>query len=234
MQRRYGGREYSLFHAPRFAVLLKLAGEFVPSGSSRILDIGVSEFTQILRDVFGDRVDTLDLAPDSVSEGGRQFSFDLSLSDQPGSWREDMPRYGLILMAEVMEHVYVSPLHQLRFLRSLLEPGAVLIVQTPNALSMQKRLKALAGVHPYERIRESEKFGGHVREYTSRELREYASLAGFQVVRLCFGSYFDARHKGYAGRAKGRPEASLSNCLNAALPARLRPGITMVLRAGDC
>ncbi|HRF60700.1 MAG TPA: class I SAM-dependent methyltransferase [Fimbriimonadaceae bacterium] len=226
----YGQRTYALFHAPRFAVLLKLVTEHASMPSPKILDIGMSEFTDMMRDSFKVPIDTLDFRPDADSERGRQFFFDLTWCDQPEKWRSDMPQYDVVVMAEVIEHIYVSPKFQFDFLRSLLRPGGVLVLQTPNALTLQKRIKPLLGIHPYEKIRVEDKYGGHVREYTVKELRSYAEVAGFEVLQTTLGAYFDSRFKAYSGRTKSTIEAVLTDWLGQYLPPCLRPGITMVMR----
>lgn len=88
----------------------------------------------------------------------------------------------MVVFAEVIEHLYASPRLVLRFLHHLLSGAGVLLIQTPNAASLTKRVKLLAGSNPYEKIREDATNPGHFREYTASELREYASSEGFEVI----------------------------------------------------
>ena len=62
--------------------------------------------------------------------------------------------------------------------------GGVLVVQTPNAVSLPRRLAMLGGRNPYELIREDATNPGHFREYTAAELRRYAAVAGLAVESL--------------------------------------------------
>jgi 2-polyprenyl-3-methyl-5-hydroxy-6-metoxy-1,4-benzoquinol methylase len=127
--------------------------------------------------------------------------------------------YDLVVMAEVIEHLPVSPSHVFSFLASLLRPGGYLLLQTPNACSLSKRLKMLIGRNPFELIRDDLHNPGHFREYTMRELAGYAGAAGFNVRRVTTANYFSGE------RLHSRVAAGISF----ALPAPLRNGITMWL-----
>ena len=84
-----------------------------------------------------------------------------------------------MVFAEVIEHLHTSPLHSLNFVRGLVAESGVVILQTPNAVSLPKRLKVLGGRNPYEQIRADPSNPGHFREYTLRELEGYARETGF-------------------------------------------------------
>lgn len=230
IHREYGAREYALYHAPRYAVLLKLVKEFAPAENPKILDVGISEFADMVRDTLGCDVDTLDIFPPQPMERGTQYQFDLNDCDKPELWPTGLPSYDVVVLAEVVEHLYASPLHAFRLFRSLLKPGGVLLVQTPNAVALHKRVKMLFGRNPYMLIHEQEKHAGHVREYTLRELEDYARQAGYDVVRSLRLGYFDYRYIGHAGVHVSPLKARLANLVANYAPPTLRPGLTLVLR----
>lgn len=230
IHREYGTREYALYHAPRFAVLLKLVKEYAPTGDPKILDVGISEFADMVRDTLGCNVDTLDIFPPLPMERGKQYEFDLNNCDKPDRWPTDLPQYDVIVLAEVVEHLYASPLHAFRLFLSLLKPGGVLLVQTPNAVALHKRVKMLFGRNPYMLIYEKDKHAGHVREYTLKELENYSRNAGFEVVRSLRLGYFDYRYIGHAGVHVSSAKAKLANFIANNSPPSLRPGLTLVLR----
>ena len=230
---------YRAFHAPRYRYLLDVVERHLPAGDAGVLDVGLSPFAEILGRRLGRSIDTLGLeqaspAPAPGNPAGRHFPFDLNALDDPRATRPALPRYGLIVFAEVMEHLHTSPLLPLAFFREHLVDGGILIVQTPNAASLGKRLKLLAGVNPYEMIREDRGNPGHFREYTARELRDLAARAGFTVVALDRRFYFDARHANHTedgGMGTPRPWlGALKNVVYSGLPPCLREGMTVVLR----
>jgi SAM-dependent methyltransferase len=222
---------YRAYHAPRFRFLLELARSVLPGGARRVLDIGPSPFTALLRQTLPCPVDTLGLEPDAPHSGDRG-SHHLADLNHPESLPSDLPFYDLIVFAEVLEHLHTSPAIVLEALRRLLAPEGVLILQTPNAASLPKRLKLLAGRNPYELIREERSNPGHFREYTLRELLDFAARTNFTVTAKFRRFYFDARHAHHGeGDVRVQPFlGSLKNAAYRALPPFLREGLTVVLR----
>lgn len=226
-------RGYAAYHAPRYAYLLDLLARYGVGPDSTVLDIGPSRLTSLIRERFGIPVDSLGFGEDRTTREGRHFGFDLNLARQREHLRSDLPRYDFVVMAEVLEHLYTAPQLVLSFVRTLLVGGGRLVLQTPNAASLPKRLKLLFGRNPFEMIREDSHNPGHYREYTRKELLGLAAELGFRVEECTMSSYFDARfaHR-ESGEADGRRMASgfLKNAVYRLLPGSLRAGVTMVWR----
>jgi 2-polyprenyl-3-methyl-5-hydroxy-6-metoxy-1,4-benzoquinol methylase len=229
---------YVSFHAPRYAFLLKLLASRISDVSNgRVLDVGTSAFTALARDTLGIEVDTLDLPEaqhqvrgyEPARRSGAHHVFDLNDVLQREKWPV-LDTYDVVLLCEVIEHLTVSPLPVLQFVRGLLPPGGWLMVQTPNAVSLSKRVKMLAGRNPYELLRDDATDPGHVREYTRSELEGYARAAGLEVHGFHYHSNFDARFRGSAPARSGDRGGALRNRLNGILPAAWRPGMTAELR----
>ena len=229
---RASDRGYTAYHAPRYAFLLRLLAELGVTKASRILDVGPSRLTELIGQKFGAAVDSLGFGPDRAAEGGRHFEFDLNAAQDEARWRRDLPQYEIVVMAEVLEHLYTAPELVLAFVKTLLVEDGLLILQTPNAAALQKRVKLVLGRNPYEMIRVTASNPGHFREYTLSELRRLAEELGFRVERCATAFYFDAR---FARHLEGRvrPEPALGmvkNILYRAFPKSMREGITMVWR----
>jgi SAM-dependent methyltransferase len=226
-------RGYLAYHAPRYRYVLDLAARYLPPQAPRVLEIGPSPLSPLLAATFGCAVDSLGLEPEADGPQGHHFHFDLnrcSVTSEP----RDLPRYDLVVFAEVIEHLHTSPLHTLSFVRGLLGEGGTLLLQTPNAASLPKRLKLMAGRHPYEQIRADASNPGHFREYTLRELQGYARQTRFQVIEIARRFYFDARFAHHE-EPTCRPQpfvGTIKNGVYRALPRFLREGLTLVLRRG--
>lgn len=235
---------YLAYHAPRYALALDLAQRTIARWDAAerervVLDVGESVCTRLLAESLarsmGARacVHTIDMRPDRtqphLGPASRNFQVDLNSAAAP--LRSDIPRADLILFSEVLEHLHVAPQHVLRALRALMNPGAVLILQTPNALALHKRVAMLMGRHPYERIREDASCPGHVREHTLEELRDYARESGLRITHQIRASYFDYRYRldPKTHRHQRTPNGALANAVYAWVPAPLRRGITLVL-----
>ena len=200
---------YLRYHRRRYATLMRIVGELRPS---RVLDVGAMFQTGLLR-ATGATVDTLGFANPHFPPGEGERHVELDLNDPR---RDGDGSYDAVVLAEVIEHLYTSPAEVLRHLGTWLRPGGALILQTPNAVALHKRLRMAAGRNPLEPIRSDRTNPGHFHEYTVGELADAAAAAGLEVADVRLENYFGAS-RAYA--ALGR-----------VLPRGLRHGITMVLR----
>jgi SAM-dependent methyltransferase len=223
-------RDYLRFHAPRFDHVLRTLQPHLQPGR-RVLDIGWSDLTRQIHFHFGVQVDALGFDADGPLPSGRYYHFDLNRTQTPAACRHDLPAYDAIVFAEVLEHLHTSPALVLGWLAGLLRPGGVLLVQTPNAVALPRRVKMLFGRNPFELIREDATNPGHFREYTAVELARYAVGAGLAVESVSSHSYFDFRYARHGAVTRAdRWLGAVKNALYPWLPGGLRPGLTAVFR----
>jgi trans-aconitate methyltransferase len=225
-----GDRAYLDLHRPRYAILIEALGRCLadagrPRGAVRILDVGPAPQTGLIRQAFpAARIDTLGFAnPQAAArEGERHVAFDLNEAPQRGRW-PDLGPYDAIVFAEVLEHLTTAPRAVFECMAAWLDPAGVLIVQTPNALALHKRLRALAGRNPLGAggaVTARANSPAHFREYTLDEVVELGRAAGLEPAGAQVRNHF--RHPRLAHRAYDR--------LTEALPAGTRQGITICLR----
>jgi trans-aconitate methyltransferase len=217
-------RAYLATHTPRYMTLLNLISKRVSvDGPLRILDVGPSYETEAIRRLWPEcQVDSLGfqdarLLPPRPAE--QHFEFDLVNAGDETGWPVAEP-YAVILLAEVVEHLYTSPRLTLTMLASLLRDDGLLIVQTPNAAALSRRFWLLAGRNPFEPIRDDLHQAGHFREYTVNELAALCRQAGLTPTRIDLENYF---------RTGSRKNAVLL-ATGRMVPARLRQGITLQAR----
>jgi hypothetical protein len=218
-------RKYLRTHSRRYeflvAALSRVADRLSPP--VRLLDVGPSYETALIRGLFpGIRVDTLGFHDSRfpLRDGEAHMELDLNEAADPERWPSLEP-YQVIVCAEVIEHLYTSPVHVLRMFRSFLEPNGSVLIQTPNAAAMARRLWLLAGRNPFELLREDLHHAGHFREYTLDELAQLAHRSGFAVVTAERQNYF------LSGSRKNR----LLVDAGFVLPSPLRQAITIELRS---
>lgn len=228
-------RSYLQTHAKRFAFLLDKV-RFLRERCARtqgvtILDIGPSFFTEVLRKHFSnDTILTLGFdRPDNrgghfplsiAHEQGRHFHFDLNDAQCPEKWIAPPRQAEIVLLTEVLEHLHTAPTLVLTFVRTLVQDGGYLVIQTPNAASLKKRVKLVMGRNPYEMIRETAENPGHFREYTRSELLAIAHHCQFAVRSFDYENYFSC------DASKGRIERLVRRV---SVPS-LRRHITMVVQ----
>ncbi|MCW5977790.1 MAG: class I SAM-dependent methyltransferase [Bryobacteraceae bacterium] len=216
------GGEYFRFHRRRFEYLLSTLDRLIAGrGPVRVLDIGLSPLTRAIAAHWPEAaVDSLGF-PDVRYrlDGGQHYEWDLNEAQRPELWPAIGP-WDVIVFAEVLEHIHAAPSLVLACLASWLRTGGYLLLQTPNAASLTKRVMLLLGRQPYEMIRESSLNPGHFREYTVAELKSLATDAGLEAVHVSVQNYF--RDAGWGAKAA----RTISRCL----PPTFRDGITMVLQ----
>lgn len=209
--------EYADYHARRMVFAVNACRTACPDSKARVLDIGRNALTESLREHYS-RVTTLGFACGAFDH----IPFDLNDAAKGPPTDE---RFDLIVFAEVIEHLYTAPEIVLGMLGQMVRPGGHIVLQTPNAADLLKRIKLLLGRNPYERIRTDTFNPGHFREYTKRELIGIAEQAGFTVISHRYAEYFGA----YGGGTKRYVLLPLLRAVAAVFPSLAR-GQTIVLR----
>jgi hypothetical protein len=194
-----------------------------PGGADlSILDVGPHFFTTLLRKRLPNAtINTLGyenpLCPPSVRQD--HVPFNLADSQFPERWPA-FQKHDIVVMGEVIEHLYTAPWLVLRFIREFMKKGGYLVLSTPNAVDVLRRLNMFRGRNPYEMLREELDNPGHIREYTATELVEIGKRAGLGVEKVFLANYF------LAHSAAGNFIYRMSGIV-----PQLRNGITVVYRA---
>jgi 2-polyprenyl-3-methyl-5-hydroxy-6-metoxy-1,4-benzoquinol methylase len=215
---------YLTIHAKRFELILKHVNQY---SYQQVLDIGPSFLSILLQEKYHTNLSLLGFA-DLESTGGHLPNFEVLkqnnlIIQDLNFWQamqNDSKKYDLIICAEVIEHLYSSPFILLQNFYSLLAKNGVLIIQTPNAVSLKKRLKLLFGKNPYDIPRENIKNPGHFREYTLKELVAIGNKTGFKVQDAFTDEYFE----------NPSLTSKIYRSLKPIIPANLRSGITLILQ----
>ena len=213
---------YFRFHYLRFDVLrdrARACARRLGEPPRRILDVGAGFQTLLLQREFPQaEVNTLGFEDPRFREGvrGCHYSFDLNRCGEAAA-RPDLPPHDLIVLAEVIEHLQVPPQAVLECLVSWLRPSGELLLQTPNAVSLAKRLRMLRGYNPFMMPQQPGDCSGHIREYTVAELKDLGRHAGLEVREVAVLNYF--KHAAWKGELYRR--------LCGVLPSGLRDGITI-------
>ena len=85
--------------------------------------------------------------------------------------RERWPQigpYDVIVMGEVIEHLYTGASTVLAGLATIVKPNGSLFLQTPNAAALHKRIQLAAGRNPYMSLEEERTDPPHFHEFTVR------------------------------------------------------------------
>ena len=217
-------KNYLEIHSKRFETILSIIDN---EKFERVLDIGPSFLSELLYQKFGEKL-TLMGFDGEESEGGhlpnsvilKKVKFLAQDLNFFKAYAEDLPTYDLIICAEVMEHLYTSPKLLFKNLSHLLNKDGLLIIQTPNAIALRKRLTLLFGKNPYEIPRENLENPGHFREYTAKELIKLGETNGLITEKITFDEYFE-----YPSTL-----SKFYRSFKIIIPKNLKSGITIVFK----
>lgn len=218
---------YLKIHAKRFETILALVDK---NPKTKVLDIGPSFLSELLYKIFGENLTLLGfknnnsfgghLPDSSILEKVKLIEKDLNFL-KTDSQIDD--KYDLIICGEVIEHLYTSPKKLFKNFYHLLNKNGILILQTPNAVALKKRLSLLYGKNPFEMPRDNLENPGHYREYTTQELIKLGKDASFDILKIITDEYFE-----YPS-LKSNIYRSLKSCI----PKNLKSGITIVYQRND-
>jgi hypothetical protein len=158
-----------------------------------ILDIGPHFFTVLLKKTFPESViNTFGFDFSEIKWTGirnAHYPFDLNSVSNPEP-RPAFPKHDIVIMGEVIEHLLIAPWIVLDYIKTLIKPGGFLVLTTPNAATIAKRLFLLLGRNPFEMLLEDLKNPGHFREYTVKELAYSGKKAGLLIESIFLKNYF--------------------------------------------
>ncbi len=180
-------QRYIETHKHRFNYLYNLCLKLNPDKKAAVLDVGRSQLSAMLSNYYK-HVSTLGLDIDEDEGGHREIEpskmnsiiFNLNKSKEIDLWPDK--KFDLIIYSEVIEHLYEAPEYTFLFFRSLLNIGGYLICTTPNSAYLAKRICSFIGKNPLPGIRLYNKNPGHYREYTKKELINYATMCDLKVI----------------------------------------------------
>ncbi len=213
--------KYIEFHQYRYQFLLQTIYQMMGGDiqrNVRILDIGPSFQTVLIRKSFPNAtVDTLGFPNPVAPPRPHEMHIQQDLNNTQKAWALSQSAYDLIVFCEVIEHLYTPPDEVLKRFQKALVAGGSIVIQTPNAAAIHKRIRMMLGKNPYDLLQPSKM--GHFREYTRSELQDMLSRAGFRVQSIHMKNYFNNHQT---------PIHWLFSRSEKIIPSTMRDGITII------
>ena len=102
--------------------------------------------------------------------------------------------FDFIIFNEIFEHLRIDPISTMREINRILKVGGILMLATPNLYSLPKIIMFNLGRgfnNPYFEFEKLHKLGhmGHIREYSTKEVKQFLKNTGFQIIDVKYKSY---------------------------------------------
>jgi 2-polyprenyl-3-methyl-5-hydroxy-6-metoxy-1,4-benzoquinol methylase len=124
---------------------------------------------------------------DKIKEFASKSGIDLIVDSAENLSDRLKERFDIVLLVDVVEHIHGGPRELLNSIISRLRSGGLLVVETPNAVSLFKRMKVLCGMSSqvgsdflFWSIGE---YRSHFREYTRKEIERILTLENLVDIR---------------------------------------------------
>lgn len=210
--------DYQRYHQRRFEFALKRALQY---SNGRIVEVGPYAISYNLLKQ-GLAVEAIGFLSEKIKGINKFVAFDFEALRSTGKPLLS-DNYNLVIACEVIEHLNLDIDLIYRQLFELTAPGGIVIIQTPNAVALKKRMTMLIGKNPFEMVRSdyTPGNGGHIREFTMAELKNHAVKNNFTVKEAYCLNYFDYSHS-----IKARLYRAFCNIC----PPGFRDGITIILQ----
>jgi SAM-dependent methyltransferase len=194
-------QRYVANHKSRLAHDLDIVRRHVPEDSA-VLECGSIPpvFTLALQ-AAGYRVTGCDLAADRYAASIARANIRVATTDiETERLPFDDDVFDAVVFNELFEHLRINPIAALSEVRRVLKPDGLLMLSTPNLKSLEGLINFLARGRAYsccgDIFSEYHKLNalghmGHVREYTTVEVKEFLGKIGFRVTSVIYrGWYF--------------------------------------------
>lgn len=126
-----------------------------------------------------DRTDTQTLTCSVRGEPRRYEMQYRHFNLEEGSFPYNDATFRVVVFCEIIEHLMMDPLHALREIHRILQPGGLLVLTTPNVARLGNVLAMTAGANIYDPYSGFGPYGRHNREFTRHELHRILTFAGF-------------------------------------------------------
>lgn len=153
---------------------------------ARILEIGGGQIAILCKHLFGDSCVVGDISKDYAAPveraGVEHIIFNLLDPKMDGS----QPKFDVIVLLEVIEHIPVPAHVILEKLKSFLTPSGVIFLTTPNLFRLRNLARMAAGIDYLDlfMVPEPGQGLGHQLEYTASHLRWQIKRAGLEELML--------------------------------------------------
>lgn len=181
-------------HKERYLDEVTLISKHLNKG--KILDIGASPYhIMYCLKKLGFNIWGVDINPDILKEFQKKHSLKVikhNMEKKRSPFGDE--EFDLVVFTEIFEHLGVDPIGTLKEIKRILKPKGVLFISTPNLYTLHKIIMFLSGRSFNNALGELNKvestgYMGHIREYSSREMKMILKCCGYKIKETSFKKY---------------------------------------------
>lgn len=166
-------------HDSRFETTVDL----IPKDFESLLDVGAKPYTLFEYLPKGPEYHAINLGEDSnphttLVEGKSVVAKECNVEEDRWPYAED--EMDVVVMGAIIEHLF-DPLAALQEARRVLSPEGTLVLTTPNATRLLKRIAMVLGRNPWDGYA-ANRYHRHNHEWTHSELRDILDVAGLEIT----------------------------------------------------
>jgi 2-polyprenyl-6-hydroxyphenyl methylase/3-demethylubiquinone-9 3-methyltransferase len=204
---------YFNFHKRRYLRMAMSIASKLQVGAS-VLNIGSHYLhTSLLFKFIGYEVSSMDVGffwdLDFVKERGTTYDLLEIIENDLETFKSHTnisDKYEVVLFAEILEHITFNPVFFWKTVYSILKPGGIIYISTPNSLNLYNiartlgRIITIRGVGlPIGSIFANVTYGHHWKEYSAREIRKYFQMLSNDFhVSTSFYHYREPNDTGFS------------------------------------
>jgi len=210
--------DYWRSQAARFWHTLKLMARWLPSRRPlRILEVGAAPyfFTAVMHryvpcSIVGVNVQagvwpgeprSVRRCQVQIAAECKAFNFDVYvLNVERDRFPFEASSFDAVLCMEVIEHLGYSPTHMLAQIHRVLGTDGLLVLSTPNAVSLERMAFLLLNRSPYFPYSGYGFYGRHQREFTLDELVTLTEACNYQILEARYANVYPRPHYSLAKR----------------------------------
>jgi SAM-dependent methyltransferase len=192
---------YQMDHAYRLWRSIQIITQHTPTDRPlRVLELGSAPyfFSAIMFKYFNHQVVGSNVKAGVMPRKSENPEFvTVKLEHGPDAKQDDLPvhifnfeldhfpfedgEFDIILCMEVIEHLAYSPTHMLAEAHRVLKPGGMLLLTTPNSISLHNTLRLMRNKTNAFAYSGYGVYGRHNREFTAKELADLTLSCGYQL-----------------------------------------------------
>lgn len=192
-------------HVYRYSLIIESLKKHI-SNSSKVLDVGVRPYSLavLLNNIFNCKVFGICKSHNLITPLKQKkhyaveekFEFPkIFLNTEIDIFPFSDNLFDAVVFTEIIEHLLFSPTHALYEIHRVLKKDGILIITTPNAISLSKILRWIKRKNIFDQLSLDDIYGRHNREYTMKELDILLQNCNFKIKeKFHYTLPFDCSH----------------------------------------